>query len=97
MNHRNCSDALHQVYRECGPPGTDAHDKCMRERNVHGEAASVVSCGAADGDTRVTQCVVAGSSLPQYTCCRGSGESEVAPQTVYGLPLHGNPSRVVRP
>lgn len=83
--YRDCTQALHRVRRECGPPGTEAHERCMRALNVSATAGDVACATAA------TQCLRSGESDPQYACLQ-SGAAH--PQKVYGLPLRGGPSRV---
>ena len=84
----NCAQAIHTIYRECGPPGTQAYDRCMKEKNVHLDASS------ARGECRgvVVQCDIAGYTTSRYACVT-EGDGATA-QTVHGLPLHGAPTRV---
>lgn len=86
--YQSCNDALHTVRRECPPAGSPDYDQCMRGKNVHALAQGVRECPAG-----AVRCELAGTTAPRFACVLDA----TAPQTVYGLPLHGNPSRVLAP
>jgi hypothetical protein len=85
--HPSCAAALHRVRVTCaeaGAEGSDAREACMRRSGVF--------VRAADADcARPTVCQLSGSSAPLYACCTLPTEQ---PQTVYGMPLFGGPSKV---
>lgn len=85
MQHARCADALHRARRECGGVG-DA--ECLRRLNVHTvrEDVAPVAGGVS------AECVLSGHTRPFYTAL----SADAPPQPVtYGLPLRGNPTRVV--
>lgn len=86
MLARNCTDKVHAALRACGQHrGEDeAYRACMRD------------AGLADQASRCTRghsatCIVAGDTRVYHACVSEPGE-----QTVYGTPLFGAPSRVVK-
>jgi hypothetical protein len=85
--HPSCAAALHRVRVACadvGAEGSDAREACMRRSGVF--------VHADDADcARPTVCQLSGSSAPLYACCTRPTEQ---PQTVYGMPLFGGPSKV---
>ena len=80
--HASCSEALHKVRRECGPPGTAEHEQCRRAHHVHSEPSE-----------ERTECRIVGES---EACYVQLSVPTVVPQNVYGMHLFGAPSRVFR-
>lgn len=81
MRHSTCAEALHTVRTECASKTGAEREQCLREHHVHSEP-----------HPSRTECRVAGDSDVHHVAL----EVPTVPQTVYGMPLFGMPSRVVR-
>lgn len=86
MKHSTCAEALHMVRTECASKLGAERKQCIRKAN---EAHHV----HLEPHPSRTECRVAGDSDVQHVALE---VSTTVPQTVYGMPLFGVPSRVVR-
>lgn len=83
--YSSCANALHTVRKECVDKSGPELQACMREKNVHTTSEEVRGCDAA------IRCESAGDTAARFACVSDA----TAPQRVYGLPLHGAPTRVI--
>lgn len=81
MRQESCAQALIVARRKCGTLDFDKARECLEGQGLREESFE-----------RSTECTAAGTSTGWHILLKnGPG----APQTVHGLPLFGNPTRVV--
>ena len=84
MNHSSCREALHLARMQCDVLPSEEREVCRAELNIHENKLDV------DTSFTPTKCIRVGYTQPLWTSVSDGRSNEV----VYGLSLHGNPTRI---